>query len=223
MRIWGRCVPLSIAAALIMVLAQCASAASAAPTGSCRQNSATPSHYDCDFYTAGNGISGGSPVVDAHGTKVGYLNGGTNFVDCQEAGSEYPSAGAAVRNDWWAWTEANNDTWGWVSALFASGGDNDGTFAGVPSCDLQRDAPPSALKSTGPAKAKPSPKPDPTSCTKSGSGTASVTFREYEQKYQQDESPGPGGLGPRYDLEKAGYHTFAGLTISADTCHGPKG
>ena len=54
-------------------------------------------------------------------------------------------------------------------------------------------------------------------------GTASVTFREYEQKYQQDESPGPGGLGPRYDLEKAGYHTFAGLTIAADTCHGPKG
>ena len=339
MRIWEKCVPLVVAAALMML---CVSAASAAPTGSCKRDPATPSRYECQFYTAGNGITAGSPVVDVHGSRIGYLNGGTNFVDCQEQGSEYPSASASVRNDWWAWTEANdgrwgwvsaywasggannekfsavpacpgsmgsapivgvsptpaptppsspkpvpcsaagghwycnfwpagngisggavvtdgsgywvgylnhgrnfvdcqeyggkvalggnynhywawteaNDgKWGWVSALFAAGGDNDGTFAGVPSCDVRRDAPPTAMRSTGPAKRA----PDPTRCSSTGAGTARITFREYEQHYQQNESSGPGGLGPRYDLEKPGYHTFGGLTIAADTCHGPKG
>lgn len=133
--------------------------ASAAPTGSCLQDSHTPSHYDCQFYAPGNGITGGSPVVDVHGTRIGCLNGGTNFVDCQEAGSEYPSASAAVRNDWWAWTEANDGKWGWVSAYWASGGANNERFYGVPACPSSMGQAPIVRSSPSPS---PKPKPKPT-------------------------------------------------------------
>jgi hypothetical protein len=200
--------------------------ASATPTGSCKRDATTPSHYDCQFYTAGNGISGGSPVVDVHGTRVGYLNGGSNFVDCQEQGSEYPSAGASVRNDWWAWTEANDGKWGWVSAYWASGGSNDEQFSGVPAC-------PSSMGSApivGAAPTQPQPpssgptNPNPTRCSQTSHGTVHVTFREYEQNYQASRYAGEsGGYGPVTNLEKPGHHTFATLSVSSDTCKGPQG
>jgi hypothetical protein len=169
MWIWAKCVPLLIAGALMMALVLCASAASAAPTGSCTRDSATPSHYNCQFYTAGDGISAGSPVVDIHRSRIGYLNGGTNFVDCQEQGSEYPSPGASVRNDWWAWTEANDDKWGWVGAYWASGGSNDEKFSGVPSCPSSMGSAPIVASSPTPTPSpKPTPSPAPVPCSPSG-------------------------------------------------------
>jgi lysophospholipase L1-like esterase len=118
---------------------------------------ASSGHYNCSFWPAGNGVSGGSAVVNESGYWVGYLNQGTNWVSCQLYGGRV-SYGRYF-NHYWAWTEANDHKWGWVNAVWASGGDNDGKFAGVPSCDLQRDVAPSGQKSSGPAPPKPKPKP----------------------------------------------------------------
>jgi hypothetical protein len=41
-----------------------------------------------------------------------------------------------------AWTVADNGKSGWVNAVYASGGDNDGPFGGVPPCNGARGAPP---------------------------------------------------------------------------------
>lgn len=102
--------------------------------------SASGGVYYCDFYPAGDGYSGGSPVQNSAGGVVGYLNQGQNFVVCQEVGGENSSGGYS--NDWWAWTEANNGSYGWVSALWGSGGDNNGNFQGVPGCGGAHGTPP---------------------------------------------------------------------------------
>jgi hypothetical protein len=220
MRIWAKGVALLMAGAVVLALG--ASAAAATPTGSCKRDPATPSHYDCQFYTAGNGISAGSPVVDVHGSRIGYLNGGTNFVDCQKQGSEYPSANASVRNDWWAWTEANDHKWGWVSAYWASGGANDEKFSAVPACPSSMGSAP--IVGSSPTPTPTPPAPNPTSCSRTSSGTVHVTFREFEQKYTASRpANSTSGYGPITNLETPGHHTFATLSVSADTCKGPQG
>lgn len=113
--------------------------------------SAGGGHYDCSFYPAGNGISAGAPVQSSSGTRVGYLNHGTNWVICQSQGAVVHSG--AYYNDWWAYTEANDSNYGWVNAVYANGGDNNGQFEGVPSCGSAHGSPPS--KSTSPPTHQP--------------------------------------------------------------------
>jgi Transglycosylase SLT domain len=102
--------------------------------------SASGGVYYCDFYPAGNGFSGGAPVENSGGGTVGYLNEGSNYVYCQEVGGEISSGGYS--NDWWAWTEADDGDYGWVSALWGSGGDDNGAFEGVPGCGGAHGTPP---------------------------------------------------------------------------------
>jgi hypothetical protein len=97
--------------------------------------------YNCQFYPAGDGISGGTPVLNSAGERVGYLNEGTNWIICQQAGRTERSG--AYYNKWWAYTQANNQQWGWASAVFGKGGDNDGQFGGgVPNCNGSKGNPP---------------------------------------------------------------------------------
>lgn len=90
--------------------------------------------YNCDWYPPGDGIHGGSLVVQ-NTTTVGYLHQGTNWVICQQRGGDVNTA-QGYRNYWFAWTQADNGSWGWASALEARGGDNYGPFGGgVPNCN----------------------------------------------------------------------------------------
>ena len=107
--------------------------------------------FNCSFYVPGNGQSGGSPVQAASGT-VGYLHAGTNWVVCQQVGGRV-TRGEYFNNNW-AWTLADNNKWGWVNAVYASGGDNDGPFGGVPACNGAHGAPPGG-------GGAPAPKPPP--------------------------------------------------------------
>ena len=107
--------------------------------------------HNCSFYIAGDGKSGGSPVQAASRT-VGYLHEGTNWVVCQQVGGRV-TRGEYFNNNW-AWTLADNNQWGWVNAVYASGGDNDGPFRGVPGCNGAHGAPPGGAGA-------PAPKPPP--------------------------------------------------------------
>ncbi len=91
--------------------------------------------YNCRFYP-----SGGAPVQLASGYIVGTLHQGTNWVLCQRVGSVKRSG--QYYNNNWAWTLADNNRWGWVNAVHARGGDNNGPFAGVPSCGSTHGNPP---------------------------------------------------------------------------------
>lgn len=125
-------------------------------------SAAGAARFNCDFYPAGNGISGGTPVLNAAGTPIGYLNGGTNWVVCQQAGRTERSG--AYYNKWWAFTQANNQKWGWASAVYGKGGDNDGRFGGVPMCNGSKGNPPGG-GSPQPGQPPPAPVPaQPTSC-----------------------------------------------------------
>lgn len=86
--------------------------------------------FNCQFYPAGNGISGGTPVVAANGARVGFLRQGTNFVLCQRVGGTV-RAGRNFNNNW-AYTQADNLRFGWVNAVYGKGGENNGAFRGVP-------------------------------------------------------------------------------------------
>ncbi len=120
---------LSISATLLMTVlgggALAAPAVAAAPVP-CK--SIGLGKFNCEFYPRGDGISAGTPVLNAAGTRVGYLNYGTNWVTCQQTGRTERSGG--YYNKWWAHTQANNGQIGWASAVYAKGGDNDGPFGG---------------------------------------------------------------------------------------------
>jgi hypothetical protein len=115
--------------------------------------------FNCSFYPAGDGISGGAPVQASDGHRVGYLNQGTNFVLCQAVGSEV-SVGAD-RNRYWAYTEANDKAYGWVNAVWAHGGTNDAPYGGVPTCPASRGRAPGAAAHV--PRRPPTPKPAPPS------------------------------------------------------------
>jgi hypothetical protein len=118
-------------------------------------------HFNCTFYPSGDGLSGGAPVLNAAGARVGYLNHGTNWVVCQQVGGRQTSGG--FYNDVWAWTEANDQSWGWVSAVWAQGGDNDGPFGGgVPNCGNAHGAAPGAAAPHPAPTPTPQPQPTPT-------------------------------------------------------------
>ncbi len=139
---------------MLLGVAQVASAAPAQVPCS----AAGSGRYNCSFWVQGDGISGGAPVVEDNGTRVGYLNYGTNWVVCQQSGGIQRSG--VYYNHTWARTLANDGRAGWVNAVWASGGDNDGTFAGVPSCGGLHGTPPGTA-AAGPAPA-PAPSPTPT-------------------------------------------------------------
>jgi hypothetical protein len=137
----GRVVAL-VAAALAGLGAGAAAPALAAPAPvPC--TSVDGGHYNCTFYVEGDGISGGAPVLGPSGNRVGYLRRGVNFVICQRPGREEHSG--AYFNNWWAWTQADDNAYGWVSAVWASGGDNDGKFGGVPDCGNAHGQPPGGV------------------------------------------------------------------------------
>jgi Cutinase len=109
--------------------------------------------YNCSFWPAGDGIHGGAPVLSSAGVRVGYLNQGTDWVLCQQAGREQTSG--AFHNKWWAFTKANNLRSGWVNAVYARGGANDGQFANVPSCGGRHGATPGVSRARPPAPKAP--------------------------------------------------------------------
>ena len=120
------------------------SQAPAPATVPCGGTASTPqgTGINCPFDTAGNGYSGGSPVLDSGGGNVGYLPQGTNWVICQAQGRSVSESNGQYFNNWWAWTESQTSHWGWVNAVDGHGGANNGAFGGVPLCNGSKGAPP---------------------------------------------------------------------------------
>ena len=99
-------------------------------------------HYECDWYRAGDGFSGGSLVVVGTQT-VGYLPLGKNWIICQQVGGDMRNP-EGNRNNWYGYTQAENDKFGWASPLDARGGDDYGSFGGgTPNCNGKYGSPPS--------------------------------------------------------------------------------
>jgi Putative metal-binding motif len=114
--------------------------------------------FECEWYRAGNGFTGGS-IVAVGTTTVGYLPKGRNWIVCEQKGGDMHSP-EGYRNHWFGWTQAENGTWGWASALDASGGDNYGSFGGgTPPCNGAHGTPPAY---TGLWGSPPNPQPTPT-------------------------------------------------------------
>jgi hypothetical protein len=119
--------------------------------------------FNCQFYVEGDGHSGGSPVVDSAGNRVGFLHKGTNWVVCQQEGRRETSG--AYFNKWWAYTLSDGNTWGWVNGVYASGGDNDGGFANVPNCNGSKGNPPGAGGGAPPPPPPPASNPAQVPCS----------------------------------------------------------
>jgi hypothetical protein len=117
--------------------------------------------FECDWYRAGNGFSGGS-IVAVGTTTVGYLPKGRNWIVCEQKGGDMHSP-EGYRNHWFGWTQAENGTWGWASALDASGGDDYGSFGGgTPPCNGAHGTPPAYTGLWGsPPTPQPAPPPGP--------------------------------------------------------------
>ncbi len=109
----------ALAVAMAVAAATVATAAGAATPAPVPCSAIGGGKYDCQFYPPGDGISGGAPVQAPNGSRVGYLNQGTNWVTCEAVGSTVASG--SYENDWWAYTEANDRQWGWVNARVGHG------------------------------------------------------------------------------------------------------
>src|SRR5688572_162384 len=94
---------------LVVALAWASNASAQAPVPC---SPAGGDKHNCEFYPAGDGISAGTPVMNPAGERIGFLNEGTNWVICQQAGRVERSG--AYFNKWWAFTQANNQKWGWA-------------------------------------------------------------------------------------------------------------
>ena len=117
-------------------------------------------HFTCFWYPAGDGRTGGTPVLDGSGARVGWLHRGENWIVCQQRGGRLDSG--PYWNSWWGWTLTDyNGRWGWANAVHARGGDNDGGFGGgTPPCNGAHGNPPGG--GSGPAPPPPPPpEPDP--------------------------------------------------------------
>jgi hypothetical protein len=149
----GVALPARLAAAALV-----APAAQAAPAAVPCQHT-TGDHYDCTFWPAGDGRSGGAPVQDSGGARAGFLHKGTNWVICQAVGARVASG--AYSNVWWGWTLADNNKPGWINAVWAAGGDNDGPFGTVPNCNGAHGTPPGGAPVTPPPPGGTPPPPPP--------------------------------------------------------------
>ncbi|WP_320670786.1 transglycosylase SLT domain-containing protein [Patulibacter defluvii] len=163
----------SLRALLALALAALASGVAAGSASAAAAIPCSPSggKFNCQFYPAGNGITAGAPVLNPAGERIGYLNEGTNWVICQQAGRSERSG--AYYNKWWAFTQANNQKWGWVNAVWAKGGDNDGVFGGVPNCNGSKGNAPGGGSPPGPGT--PPPPPQPSTCGSAPGAGDSVT------------------------------------------------
>jgi hypothetical protein len=148
-----------IAGALLATLAIAEPAVAQAPVPC---SSAGGGRYNCEWFRAGDGRTGGAIVAVGTAT-VGYLHQGTNWIVCQQRGGDvYNSRG--YRNYWFGWTTADNGRQGWASAVDARGGDDYGQFGGgVPSCGGAHGTPPSYNGEWGkpPASSPGGPVPQP--------------------------------------------------------------
>jgi hypothetical protein len=128
-----------IAGALLATLAVTEPAFAQSPVPCTARGDGT---YNCDWFRAGDGRTGGA-IVAVGTTTVGYLHQGTNWIVCQQKGGDVRSV-EGYRNHWFAWTTADNGRQGWASAVDARGGDDYGQFGGgVPNCSGAHGAPPS--------------------------------------------------------------------------------
>lgn len=148
-----------IAGALLATLAIAEPAFAQSPVPCSSRGDGT---YNCDWFRAGDGRTGGA-IVAVGTTTVGYLHQGTNWIVCQQKGGDVRSV-EGYRNHWFAWTTADNGRQGWASAVDARGGDDYGQFGGgVPNCNGAHGAPPSYNGEWGkpPAPSPGTPVPQP--------------------------------------------------------------
>jgi len=172
-RTWRRAGAGAAAAAVALAAVGVGTAVAAAPAAC---NAIGGGKYNCNFYPAGNGKTGGAPV-QMGATTVGYLHKGTNWVLCQQVGGRV-SVGRFFNNNW-AWTLADNNKYGWVNAVYASGGDNDGPFGGgVPNCNNAHGAAPG-----GAGGAPPGPGPAPAPGPPAGGFPPDVTSAPDKARY----------------------------------------
>jgi hypothetical protein len=198
---------------LALLFAAAPAAAAPAPVP-CSKHS--DGRHHCGFWPAGDGIHGGAVVVGDSGYWVGYLNQGDNWVSCQMWGGKV--AYGTSYNHWWAWTEANDHKWGWVNAVWASGGANDGKFAGVPGCDPVHDAAPPGQRSSGPPKPKPptpptlkpKPKPKPAACPRYEIFGLRGSGESYAGLYKMGSTV---GLAAEYAISDLPAHSTATYSI----------
>jgi hypothetical protein len=147
---------LAAAVSVVAALAATAGAAQAAAPAPVPCHWIGDGKYDCDFYPAGDGLTAGAPVESSAGHRIGYLNHGTNYVYCEAKGAKVTSG--PYSNVWWAYTLANDNKYGWVSAVYATGGDDDGGFGNVPPCGTAHGYPPGGAP---PPPPPPAPTPTP--------------------------------------------------------------
>src|SRR4051794_17385524 len=83
----GRCAAAVVAATAALMTIGVASASAANPVPC---SAIGGGKYNCQWYVAGDGTSGGSPVQAGNAT-IGYLHKGTNWVLCQQAGGRVNS------------------------------------------------------------------------------------------------------------------------------------
>lgn len=156
--------------------------------------------FNCQWWVAGDGQSGGSPVLNPAGSRIGYLHKGGNWVICQQQGRRESSG--PYWNTWWAFTLADNDKWGWVNGVNASGGDNDGSFGGVPNCSGSKGSPPGGGGSAPP----PPPPPPPSGDARTQAAERAVAWAE-----SKIGTPQCGG-------EQPGWNRAFGFSCSVAWC-----
>jgi hypothetical protein len=195
-------IPLVLLAAGVAVAAILAASASAADVPC---SSVGGGKFNCPFYPAGNGISGGAPVEASDGHRVGFLNQGVSFVFCQAAGGEVSSGGN--RNRYWAYTEANDRAFGWVNALWAHGGTNDAPYGGVPGCPASRGRAPGAAVSAPVPRPLHVPPEPPVNLRAEADSIMNLHYKAFHD-YRRDYHPGPfnwssdGCSGPSWPVVK---------------------
>jgi hypothetical protein len=195
-------------------------------------------HHTCTFYKAGNGHTGGAPVINASGHVVGYLHRGRNWIVCQQQGRRETSG--RYYNNNWGWTLADDAKPGWVNALWASGGDNDGAFGGTPACYGAHGNPPgvsSPVQPTPTPTPKPKPKPSTTLPTPVNMGSyGTYHFREelFRNKRGKRHAPNFNDWTPRqmmtqlnrdfshyFTFTGCGKHLYVGEKCTLDTTLAP--
>ncbi len=177
--------------------------------------------HSCNWRVAGNGKSGGTPVLNGAGKRIGYLHQGSNWILCQRTGREESLGGS--KNNVWGYTTADNGKKGWANALWARGGANDGGFSGTPQCGAKYGAPPSTGATTAPAPPK-AQAPSADSCAHTREGqTATLSYSYYETR-QHVILPGNVAQAPATKNDaKPSHHAFGTITVGADACKSPKG